>query len=37
MAVKAAHGATTHHDGYQRIKSTLNALQAVIALELSHG
>jgi len=37
VAAKAAQGATDHHDGYQRIKSSLQALQGVLALEVSHG
>lgn len=31
MAARAAQGATDHHDGYQRIKSTLQALAAITA------
>jgi phage regulator Rha-like protein len=34
VAAKAAQGATDHHDGYQRIKTNLTALQGVIALEM---
>ena len=33
MAARAAQGATDHRDGYQRIKSTLQALEAVTGLE----
>jgi len=36
VASKAAQGAVDHHDGYQRIKSSLQALQGAIALEVSH-
>jgi|ERR1035437_7700683 phage regulator Rha-like protein len=32
MAARAAQGASGHHDGYQRIKTTLQALEAVTAL-----
>ncbi len=32
MATRAAQGATDHHDGYQRIKTTLQALGAVTGL-----
>lgn len=35
VASKAAQGAADHHDGYQRIKSGLQALQGVIALEVA--
>jgi phage regulator Rha-like protein len=31
MAARAAQGATDHHDGYQRIKTTLQALAAITA------
>jgi phage regulator Rha-like protein len=34
VAAKAAQGATDHHEGYQRIKTNLTALQGVIALEM---
>lgn len=37
VASKAAQGATDHHDGYQRIKASLQAVQGAIALEVSHG
>ncbi|MDD5336157.1 MAG: Rha family transcriptional regulator [Rhodoferax sp.] len=33
VAVRAAQGAIDHHDGYQRIKSTLKAIQDVTMLE----
>jgi phage regulator Rha-like protein len=34
VASNATLGATDHHDGYQRIKTNLTALQGVIALEM---
>jgi phage regulator Rha-like protein len=34
-ASKAAQGATDHHDGYQFIKSTLKALQVILALGMT--
>lgn len=37
VASNAAQGATDHHDGYQRIKTVLQALQAVTMLEGHHG
>lgn len=37
VASKAAQGATDHHDGYRCIKSSLQALQGAIALEVSNG
>jgi len=37
VASKAAQGATDHHDGYQCIKSNLQALQGAIAMGVSHG
>lgn len=36
VASKAAQGATDHHDAYPRIKNSLQALQGVLALEVSH-
>lgn len=36
VASKAAQGASDHHDGYQRIKTSLTALQGTLALEVSH-
>lgn len=35
VATNQAHGATDHHDAYQGIKTTLQALQGVIALEVA--
>ena len=35
VATNQAHGATDHHDAYQGIKTTLKALQGVIALEVA--
>lgn len=35
VASKAAQGAADHHDGYQRIKATLQAVQGAIALEVA--
>lgn len=37
VASNAAHSATDHHDGYQRIKANLQALGAVARLEVAHG
>ena len=35
VASKQAQDATDHHDGYQRIKASLNALQGTLALEVA--
>jgi phage regulator Rha-like protein len=35
VASKTAHGASDHHDGYQRIKSSLQALLGTLALEVA--
>lgn len=37
VATNQAQGATDHHDGYQRIKTTLQALHGAIGLEGHHG
>ena len=37
VASNATLGATDHHDGYQRIKTCLQALGAVALLEVAHG
>lgn len=37
VASKATQGATDHHDGYQSIKSNLQALQGAIALGTANG
>lgn len=37
VATNQAHGATDHHNAYQGIKTTLTALQGVIALEVANG
>jgi len=38
VATNQAQGALDHHDGYQRIKTTLQALQGALALEVAgHG
>ena len=34
VASKTAQGAIDQHDGYQRIKTTLQALQGTLALEV---
>jgi len=36
VATKTAQAASDHRDGYQRIKSSLQALQGALALEVSH-
>jgi len=37
VAAKAAQGAADHHDGYQRIKTTLQALEAATLQRVAHG